>query len=247
LNLERFMVQMTNKINLSPSKSDLKIIKKWLIEEDKLYNDGFYCNWNIIEKSFQSNELITFKSNEKIIGFAVYSKCDIYAEIDILEINRDYRKKGFGKIFFKQIVQEFTNQNIIAIKLFCQPRASEHFWRRMGFIKFPTRGYSVSDLTFYRPLIETTKSNGNSDDFNKLELWDVEPYQSTNNSPRWIWNLELRNNKLEKPIIQPCNVNWNLRWTKNGKIVREDKVKYFSDKDNQIEFCPFLYVKELIE
>ncbi|PKP51210.1 MAG: hypothetical protein CVT92_13290 [Bacteroidetes bacterium HGW-Bacteroidetes-1] len=117
----------------------------------------------------------------------------------------------------------------------------------MGFIKFPTRGYSESELTFFRPLIEVTKSNGNPDDFNKLELWDVEPYQSTNNSPRWIWNLELSNNKLEKPIIQPCNVNWNLRWTKNGKIVREDKVKYFSDKDNQIEFCPFLYVKELME
>ncbi|PKP51209.1 MAG: hypothetical protein CVT92_13285 [Bacteroidetes bacterium HGW-Bacteroidetes-1] len=113
------MVQMKNRINLSPSKSDLKIVEKWLIEEDKLHNDGFYCNWNIIEKSFKSNELITFESNEKIIGFTVYSKRDIYVEIDILEINRDYRKKGFGKIFFKEIAQEFTNQNIIAIKLFC--------------------------------------------------------------------------------------------------------------------------------
>ena len=32
------------KINLSPSESDLKIIEKWLIEEDKKYKSGFYCN-----------------------------------------------------------------------------------------------------------------------------------------------------------------------------------------------------------
>ncbi|MFO7734966.1 MAG: GNAT family N-acetyltransferase [bacterium] len=247
MNSERFMVQMANRINLSPSKTDLKIIEKRLIEEDSLYNEGFYCNWNIIEKSFESNKLITFESNAKIIGFAVYSKYNIYVDIDILEINRNYRKKGFGKIFLNEIAQEFTNQKIIAIRLFCQPQESEHFWRRMGFIKFPTTGYFESDLIFYRPLIEVTKSNGTLDNFNKLELWDVAPYQLTNNSPRWIWNLELSNNKLEKPIIQPCNLNWNLRWTKNGEIVKEDKVKYFSNTENKIAFCPFLYVKELIE
>lgn len=152
------------KINLSPSESDLKIIEKWLIEEDKKYKSGFYCNWNIIEKSFRSNELISLKCNENLIGFMIWSKGEIYIEIDIIEIQRGYRKKGFGKIFFEKIEEVFKGKNALAIKLFCEPKESEHFWKKMGFIKFPTRGYSESDLTYYKPLIDALESTENPND-----------------------------------------------------------------------------------
>lgn len=240
---------MKNKleINLSPSVKDLKIIENWLIQEDKKYNSGFYCNWNIIEKSFKSDKLISLELNKNVIGFVIYSNGDIYIEIDILEVHHDYRRNGFGKVFFEKIEDVFKKQQVFAIKLFCEPRESEHFWRKMGFIKFPHRGYSESDLTFYKPIIEVKSSTEIPNSLNKLELWDVEPYQATNMSPRWSWDIELENDKLMKPIIQPCNINWNLRWTKNGKIVKEDKVKYFSNSDNPIEFSPFMYVEQLRE
>jgi len=65
---------MKNKleINLSPSVKDLKIIENWLIKEDKKYNSGFYCNWNIIEKSFKSDKLISLELNKNVIGFVIY-------------------------------------------------------------------------------------------------------------------------------------------------------------------------------
>jgi hypothetical protein len=241
--------QMGNelKINLTPTIEDLNVIEKWLKKERNKYKTGFYCNWNIIEKSFKSNRLISLEFNSDVIGFLIYSVGDIYIEIDIMEVCLDYRKNGFGKIFFEKFEDVLKKQNVLAIKLFCEPRKSEFFWRKMGFIKFPQRGYSESDLTFYKPIIEVKTTTENPNNLNKLELWDVEPYQATNVGPRWSWDIELKNGKLLKPIIQPCNINWNLRWTNNGKIVREDKVKYFSDSDNTIEFSPFMYVKQLKE
>ena len=138
-----------HKINLSPSQSDLRTIKNWLSEENEKFNEGFYCNWDIIEYSFHRNELISFELNKEIIGFVVWSQYEFYIEIDIMEIHYSLRNKGLGKLFFEKVSDVFKEKKALALKLFCRPRDSEHFWRKMGFIKFPIRGYSESDLTFY--------------------------------------------------------------------------------------------------
>lgn len=229
-------------LNLNPTESDLKVIKEWLSTENKKYKEGFYCNWNIIERAFNLNRLISFVISDKTIGFLVYFPNEIHIEIDIFEIQREYRGNGYGKLFYEQASEAFKNQNYKAVKLFCKPVESEHFWRSLGFIRFPERGYSESELTFYKPLISFTEPTNKPSNSNKLELWDVEPFQKDRILPRWSWNIE--NSKLAKPIIHPCNVNWNLRWTKNGEIVREDKVKYFSRK-NPIDFDPFIYIEKL--
>lgn len=230
-------------LNLSPTQSDLIEIEKWLIEEDKTSGDGFYCNWTIIEKAFRNKEFITLNHNDFPIGFLVWSKGEIYAEIDIMEIKPENRNGGIGKYFFDQIAEYFRNEGFVAIKLFCSPIESEKFWRKMDFIKFPDRGYSESELTYYKPLIEVQHTINNNS-VNKIELWNVEPYKVKNSEPKWTWETHPNLDKLLLPIIQPCNLNWNLRWTRNGEIIREDKVKYFS-KNNRIEYNPFLYITEL--
>ena len=230
-------------LNLSPIQSDLKEIGKWLIQENKTSGNGFYCNWNIIEKAFRNKKLITLNHYNLPIGFLVWSKGEIYVEIDIMEIKPENRNSGIGKYFFNQTATFFKEEGFLAIKLFCSPSESEKFWKKMNFIKFPDRGYSESDLTYYKPLIEneqTTKKNSE----NKIELWNVEPYQVKNHEPKWIWEINENSNKLILPIIQPCNCNWNLRLTKKGKQIKEAKVKYFSEK-NRIEYSPFLLITEL--
>ena len=232
------------KIDFSPSKIDLKKIEDWLIQERKIYDDGFYCNWNIIKNSFERNGLISLKLNETPIGFVVWRQYDFFIEIDIMEIHYDYRRKGLGRIFFETISEAYKAKGVLAIELFCEPRVSEHFWRKMGFIQFPIRGYSESDLTFYKPLIEVCETTETPNELNKIELWDVEPYQSKKKTPRWCWDVKTQEGKLVNPIIQACNMNWNIRWTKNGKIEKESKVKYFSE-DNPIDFSPFIYIQKL--
>jgi GNAT superfamily N-acetyltransferase len=232
-------------LNISPTKSDLKEVEKWLIEEDKTSGNGFYCNWAIIEKAFRNKEFITLNHNDLPIGFLVWSEREIYAEIDIMEIKPKNRNSGIGKYFFNQIAEFFKQKGFLAIKLFCAPIESEKFWKKMDFIKFPDRGYSESELTYYKPLIEIQQTTKNNSD-NKIELWNVEPYQIKNHEPKWTWEINSNLDKLLLPIIQPCNCNWNLRLTKNGKQIKEDKVKYFSDK-NRIEYSPFLLITELNE
>ncbi len=232
------------KINFSPSQADLKEIEDWLILESEKYDDGFYCNWNIIKNSFERNGLISLELNDTPIGFVVWHQNAFFLDIDIMEIHYDYRRMGLGKKFFEMLSEPFKDKGIIAIKLFCEPRESEHFWRKMGFIQFPIRGYAESDLTFYKPLIEVCKTTKTPNEFNKIELWDVEPYQSKKRLPNWCWDVETHDGELIKPIIQACNVNWNIRWTRNGKIEKESKVKYFS-KDNPIDFSPFMFIQNL--
>lgn len=240
-------MDITAGINLTPTQLDLRKIEEWLIEEEKASNEGFYCNWTIIENAFNNNTLVTLDFQNSPIGFIVWSKGEIYAEIDILEIKPEYRRRGVGKLFFEEISKYFKQKGFLAIELFCSPRESEPFWKNMGFIKFPNRGYSESDLTYFKPLIRVQPNSENELTDNKIELWDVEPYQKNNSIPKWTWYIEHKNNKLILPIIQPCNCNWNLRWTRNGEIIREDKVKNFSTKENRVEYSPFLYIDKLVE
>ncbi len=234
------------KINLNPSELDLENIKNWLLDESEKYGEGFYSNWEIINKSFYNKELISFELDNQIVGFVVWTQDEKVIDIDIMEIHPDYRKCGLGKIFFQKIESVFHEKGNIAFVLFCEPRESEHFWRKQRFIKFPRRGWSESDLTFYKPLIKALEPIENPDENNKLELWNVEPFQSGQIEPQWSWNIEIEEGKLITPIIQPCNRNWNVRWTKNGKVIKDDKVKYFS-RDYSIENGAFMYIEQLTE
>ena len=234
-------------IKIKPNQLELKKISEWLFEEEQAFNKGFYCNWDVIEKAFYDEELIILNFRKKPIGFTVWTRGEIHAEIDILVIKPDHCNRGIGKAFSRRIFDYFKEQGFIAIKLFCSPRESEKFWKKMRFIKFPDRGYSESDLTYFKPLIRIQTPSESYKTDNKIELWDVEPHQKNYNKPKWTWNVELEKNKLKSPIIQPCNCNWNLRWSKKGKIIREDKVKYFDTEENRVEYSPFLYVEKLIE
>lgn len=63
-------------INTAPTQFDLEKIEKWLIEEDREFNKGFYCNWTIITKAFKNKELVTLDFKESPIGFLVWSNSE---------------------------------------------------------------------------------------------------------------------------------------------------------------------------
>ena len=44
-----------------PTLANLKTLEAWLKEEYEKYNEGFYCNWNVIEKAFAEDKLIIFQ------------------------------------------------------------------------------------------------------------------------------------------------------------------------------------------
>mgnify|MGYP000238790510 CR=1 FL=1 len=233
------------KLDTNPSPDNLNLIENWLLEEEQESNEGFYCNWNIIENAFHEKRFLTLTYNDEPIGFCAWSQGGIHVEIDILEIKPNFRNKGLGRKFFEKISNYFKQKGDLAITLFCSPRESENFWVKMGLIKFPQMRQSDSRLYYYKTLIETLTCNKNIKTKNKIELWNVEPHKKDLNKPIWTWNIELVDENLELPIIQPCNYEWNIRWTKNGEIIKEHKVKYFLNSEDRVEKCPFLYIKDL--
>jgi len=111
----------------------------------------------------------------------------------------------------------------------------------MNFIQFHKgKEYAVSDLTFYKPLIQVRDIVKNIPE-NRLELWDlVRPVGEE--SPKWIWNLDIEHEKSQKPILHPCNREWQIRLFKNGKKVREDTVQYLTKRGNELYFRGFLFI-----
>ena len=225
-------------INSEPNIRQLNELETWLKQEFDTSKEGFYCNWNTIQKSFKRNQLITCSINDEIVGFISWSTNSKrqYVDIDIFEIHPKFRQLGYGKRLYQLGETYFKSKDFKAVILFCEPRESEPFWRKMNFIKFPPRGYSESDLYYYRPLIEVNLPVDEATD-NKLELWDMQPYAINGKRPKWIWDI----NSNSQPVLHPCNGDWNLRLTKKGVVLKEDRVKCF-DNTEDILLGPLLYL-----
>jgi predicted GNAT family acetyltransferase len=232
------------KVQFVIEKRELNEIENWLKEESLTSKNGFYSNWNMFIKSYSENRMAILKNKENVIGYTIWRTGDIHIEIDIFEIKPVFRKKGMGKYFLNEISEYFKKKGFLALKLFCEPEKSELFWKEMKFIKFPKRGCSESELTYFKPLIKINQSDEDVDENNKLELWDLEPFEVENSKPKWVWNIDI---KKIISILHPYDLKWNMRWTKNGKIVKESMIKDFSSKQNKIAFDEFIYIKKLIE
>lgn len=234
-------------IDTEPKKQDIEEILIWLKDEKNHSGASFYNNKNIIERKFENGNSIVFKQGEKNIGLAIWSSVDeLRVNIDIFVIHPAYRGQGFGRFYYNEILKLFRSKGVKAIELFCSPSTSEPFWRNMGLIKFPECGQNEHKLTYYMILVDTASiENINMTD--KIELWDVEPHEVNGKKPRWTWYIEMKDGVLAYPIIQPCNCNWNLRWSRNSKVLREGKVKYFTNEYSELYCYPFLYINELKE
>ena len=239
---------MTNyKIDTNPTKKDLKEIIDWLKEEYELNNEGFYCNRNIISNAQKTGNLIAFKIDNRCVGFVVWSNLyEFVIDIDIFVIHPDYRGKGFGKIFYYFVREHFKNDSNKVFKLFCEPAKSEGFWKKMEFYKLPKLDRSQHELTYYSILVDTA-SNNYIEGADIIELWDVDPDWVEDNDPKWIWYIETKNNELMLPIIHPCDCNWQIKWSRNGKVLKKEKVKYLTRINYEFYFDRFLIIDNLLE
>lgn len=234
-------------IDIEPEKQDIEKILIWLKDEKDQNGASFYSNKNFIEQKFKEGNSIVFKQGKKNIGLAIWRKVDeIRVDIDIFVICPVYRNQGFGRFYYNEILKLFRSKGVKTIELFCSPPTSEPFWKKMGFIKLPECGHTENELTYYMILVNTA-SIENISMMDKIELWDVEPCEAEEKKPKWTWYIEIKNGVLSYPIIQPCNCNWNLRWNRDGQVIREGKVKYFTSENFELYYYPFLYIDELKE
>ena len=247
----RIFIKFTMKetaFSFAPPKDQLDEIERWLIEEDNLTGEGFYCNWEIIASSFDKKNIATISEDNNPIGFITWRTNSSFTSIiEIAEIKPNYRKKGLGKQLVSKLIEKLVSEDICVISLQCAPSSSEPIWRQLGFIDFPKNKdiWNRSNVELYKivvPQLESQNSN-NSDEF--VELWDDEPYCTNESNSTWKWKLIFKEGtkELERPIIHPCHYDWRIKWSINNVKIKDDKVKYFDM--GEIMFGKFLIIKNM--
>ena len=237
------------KMIYNPKKEDVEEILNWLkSEQDYInYDLGFYNNKNAILSALDQNKVITLKINDKNIGLVVWSDIeDEIIDIVIFTIHPNFRNQGLGRKFYDSIYRYFEELNFKVLKLFCEPKESESFWKKMGLEKFSENIRGINELSYYKILVKTASTKAIVDS-EKIELWNVDSIDAIGKSPIKTWYVKSSEFHLKEPLIYPCNTDWYLRWSKNGEIIFEDEVINLTDYEDKYYRRPFLFITDLIE
>lgn len=242
-------MQTNPKISFSASTRAFTAVKKWLREEDQESGTGFYCNIEIIESSFRKKNFLSICESNSPVGFVVWSSYYCIATIGIMEIHPAHRNKGYARTLVTQLLSLLREKDIVAADLQCSPESSEPFWRKMNFIDFPdcrNGRWNKSNMPLYRIITPHCSADPEVQSHERIELWNDEPHYTENSTPTWTWSVNYTEDRrtLTTPIIHPCQSDWRIRWMRNDKIVKDDKVKYFSKKA-EYDVGGFLVIMEL--
>ena len=236
------------KLVYNAENEDVEEILHWLkYERDYInYGLGFYNNKNVILSALNQNRVITLKINNKNIGLVVWSDIENeIVDIDIFTIHPDFRNQGFGRYFYNSIYSYFKKLNYKVLKLFCEPKESELFWKKMELEKIPENIRGINKFSYYKILVQTASTKPMIDS-EKIELWNVDCTEVEGKYPIKTWFVDSNEYHLKEPLIYPCDYDWYLRWSKNEEIFFEGEVIYLNDYDEYYR-RPFLFITDLIE
>lgn len=233
-----------------PALSQIDYIQEWLIDEYNRVGEGFYCNWKIIKKAFESKRIATINSNDGLpIGFAIwFFQTDKIVTIDIISILPNKRRTGCGKRLVWNLLAHFKKSGVVAVEVECISDQSESFARSFGFQEFPQnleRAFSGSGYQQFHKILEPSlspfidNSNGSI-----IELWDDEPHKIKDEPAKWIWTAHVKKGTRELliPIIHPAYYDWRIKWSYNDNIYYDGKIKRF---ENKIHFGKFIIIRKL--
>lgn len=235
---------MSVEICFSPNKIHLSEIESWLIDEVNKNNEGFYCNWSTIVRSFNDNKICTIIVDGVVAGFITYRIGDFVADIDIAEIKPNMRSLGYGRILIETLLNKLKKDGILVVQLYCSPQKSELAWSKMGFV----RNLNVNEdprIWMYIVLVKSLPLSYNIKSSDIIQLWDKEPHLCYADNYKWQWCVEYEINTqiLSKPIIFPAHYDWQMSRIKGDVTIACDKVKRFTDR--QIDEDGFIIIREL--
>lgn len=105
----------------------------WLKTEKEQGKSGFYCNRNVIEKSFSSGEGLCAIAGGRVIGFAVFQMFTDGGDINIIEVEPSARGQGLGSQLLLSAVGELRELGAKYVDVECTSAEGEALCRRHGF------------------------------------------------------------------------------------------------------------------
>lgn len=218
----------------APTRNDLAKIRSWLEEERINEGHSFICNWSAIQSSFDENMAFCLRLNNEVVAFIIWQDGvgSRVVELLITAVKPDFRRQGYGEELVKRALGSLRDRGVMAAVIECCPLESEGFWRRQGFIDFPSNNYTAygtRGVWLFRPLANKGQPMLlPSPSFVRMELWhknihDVQEGEVANTEI----NLQANgNDELEGELAVPAMPDWKVRLTfQNGKE-KAGKVKY---------------------
>lgn len=135
------------------SAADLAKLKVWLEDEWKRYDDGFFCNWRMIEEACNEGRLLIIHEDGDPVAFLA----DSNHGPDILQVQREYRGRKFGRRLAEAARERAVDRGLSVMEIQCAPRSSVPFWIHMGFTLNPDHEERVSGVHAHRLLSKEHK------------------------------------------------------------------------------------------
>jgi hypothetical protein len=219
-------------VNFSPTQDEMEQIEQWLIQESKLTDNGFYCNWNEIFSDFHNGRIAILNYNNCAIGFVTWSISQFKARIEIAEIKPNLRNKRFGKYLLDALLENLIQQTILVVDLHCKPITSKPFWKSLGFIELPLTNKSTSLTNFfknklYKVLTPATPIFNSESNGDIIELWCSEPHKKGGAEfTSWKWQPKIKNDIIELWCSEPHKKGAEFTSWKWQPKIKNDKSEF---------------------
>lgn len=105
----------------------------WLKSENEQGGTGFYCNRNVIEKSFASGNGLCAITEGRVIGFTVFQMFSDGGEVHIIEVKPSARGQQLGSQLLFAAVEVLRGFGAKYIQVECTSIEGEALFRRHGF------------------------------------------------------------------------------------------------------------------
>ena len=119
---------------IQPASSlDLSEVLQWLkVEEDEV-GEGFYCNRNVIAKSFEAGEGLCAVEEGQIVGFVIFQLFTDSGDVNIVEVKPSARRRGIGPQLLTAAVKYLREQGAKYVDAECTSQDGEALCRRQEF------------------------------------------------------------------------------------------------------------------
>lgn len=214
---------MTIEVSKKPTKSNLNEIRNWLIDEEKETGNGFYCHWHIIEQCFKDNRMFCALDRGKAVGFLVYVKHDFWAQIEIVEIRPNLRRRDIGKKLVGTLFDDLKKSGVLVVKCEAPTNSSVDFCASMGFLKMAdaVNKSSFSRSKLYLPLVDIAQDE-------VCEIWFMDWFKKKDSLPSKILQIKRdQSGRMLTPVITSYSQNWRLRWRRGDEILYDGRMKSF--------------------
>ena len=142
-----------------------------------------------------------------------------------------------------EITEYFQNSELKAFFLYCSPKESQYYWKKLGFEYCPN-GYDENEIYMYKIFGEIKYPQCYSEQklINYMEIWDDDS-PSENEKPKWICKLEFKKGTNE--LLQPIMFFGNYEWQINIVLNNNSRKMRYKELNRNNETFEYFYIRKI--